>query len=46
MKDDAVSKDPVGDEPVSDDMRPTYIRVVVFWLLSLAALYAFQQYFT
>lgn len=39
-------EDPVSEGPASDDMRPTYIRVIVFWLLSLAALYAFQQYFT
>ena len=29
----------------SDDMRRSYIRVLVVWALTLAALYAFQQYF-
>jgi len=29
----------------SGDMRRSYIRVLIVWLLTLAALYAFQQYF-
>jgi hypothetical protein len=27
-------------------MQRTYVRVVVIWLVVLAALYAFQQYFS
>jgi hypothetical protein len=28
------------------NIRKHYIRVVVVWVLTLAALYAFQQYFS
>lgn len=28
------------------DIRPSYIRVLIVWAVVLAALYAFQQYFT
>jgi hypothetical protein len=28
------------------DVRKHYVRVVVVWLFTLAALYAFQQYFS
>lgn len=28
------------------NMRPTYVRVVIVWVITLAALYAFQRYFT
>ena len=28
------------------DVRKHYARVVVVWVLTLAALYAFQQYFS
>jgi hypothetical protein len=28
------------------DIRKHYIRVVIVWVLTLAALYAFQQYFS
>jgi hypothetical protein len=27
------------------DVRRSYVRVVVLWVLVLAALYAFQEYF-
>lgn len=27
-------------------MQRTYVRVVIVWLITLAGLYAFQQYFT
>jgi len=27
-------------------MKATYIRVVIVWVVTLAALYAFQSYFT
>ncbi len=29
----------------SGDMRRSYVRVLVVWAITLAALYAFQQYF-
>ena len=28
------------------DMKRTYIRVVIVWVVTLSALYAFQTYFT
>ena len=28
------------------NMRSTYVRVMIVWVVTLAALYAFQQYFT
>ena len=28
------------------DVRKHYLRVLVVWVLTLAALYAFQQYFS
>jgi hypothetical protein len=28
------------------DVRKHYLRVVIVWVLTLAALYAFQQYFS
>jgi len=28
------------------DVRKHYVRVIVVWVLTLAALYAFQQYFS
>ena len=28
------------------DIRKHYVRVVVVWVVTLAALYAFQQYFS
>jgi hypothetical protein len=30
----------------SPAMRRSYVRVLVIWVLVLAALYAFQQYFS
>ena len=27
-------------------MQRTYVRVVIVWVITLAGLYAFQQYFT
>ncbi len=33
--------------PTADDrMRRSYIRVIVVWVITLAALYAFQEYFS
>jgi hypothetical protein len=33
--------------PTADNrMRGSYIRVLVIWVLTLAALYAFQEYFS
>jgi hypothetical protein len=28
------------------DIKRTYIRVMIVWVITLSALYAFQQYFT
>jgi hypothetical protein len=28
------------------DMRQTYARVVIVWIITLSALFVFQQYFT
>ena len=28
------------------DMRSTYVRVMIVWVITLSALYAFQRYFT
>ena len=28
------------------NMRSTYVRVMIVWVVTLAALYAFQRYFT
>jgi hypothetical protein len=28
------------------DMRSTYIRVAIVWVVTLSALYVFQRYFT
>jgi hypothetical protein len=28
------------------DVRKHYLRVIVVWVITLAALYAFQQYFS
>jgi hypothetical protein len=37
---------PVPPSEASDvDMRRSYVRVVVSWLLVLLGLYAFQEYF-
>jgi hypothetical protein len=35
-------------EPTGDDtrMRRSYLRVILVWVITLAALYAFQEYFT
>ena len=30
----------------SDDMRRSYLRVIVSWVAMLAALYVFQEYFS
>ena len=32
--------------PDTEDMRRSYVRVIVSWLVVLAALYAFQEYFS
>jgi hypothetical protein len=31
---------------VSRDIRASYVRVIATWALTLAALYAFQEFFT
>ena len=28
------------------DMRRTYLRVMIVWIITLSALYAFQRFFT
>ena len=28
------------------DIKRTYVRVMIVWVITLSALYAFQQYFT
>ena len=33
-------------QPPDDRMRRSYLRVIVVWVLTLAALYAFQEYFS
>ena len=37
------AKDP---QPPDGGMRRSYIRVIVVWILTLAALYAFQEFFS
>ena len=32
--------------PAGKGMRRNYIRVIVVWVITLAALYAFQEYFS
>jgi hypothetical protein len=32
--------------PAENRIRTSYIRVIVFWALTLIALYAFQEYFS
>jgi hypothetical protein len=32
--------------PETEDMRRSYIRVLVVWVLVLAGLFAFQEYFS
>ena len=32
--------------PDTPDMRRSYIRVLVVWVITLLALYAFQEYFS
>lgn len=32
--------------PGGNRIRSSYIRVIVVWLVTLAALYAFQEYFS
>jgi hypothetical protein len=34
-----------ADRTGGADMRTSYVRVMISWLLVLAALYAFQEYF-
>ena len=33
------------DSKEANDMRVSYVRVLVVWLATLASLYAFQEYF-
>jgi hypothetical protein len=35
-----------GKPPAGDRMRRSYIRVLLVWVITLAALYAFQEYFS
>ena len=37
---------PVPNAMDGDDMRRSYVRVIVSWLVVLAALYALQEYFS
>jgi hypothetical protein len=37
---------PAPDAPVADEMRRSYVRVIVSWLAVLAALFALQEYFS
>jgi hypothetical protein len=37
---------PAPDAPDTDDMRRSYVRVIVSWLAVLAALFALQEYFS
>ena len=38
---------PAAAPPAGEvDMRTSYVRVMVSWLLVLAALFAFQEYFS
>jgi len=37
---------PAAAPPGESDMRTSYWRVIASWLLALAALYAFQEYFS
>ena len=37
---------PVSPASAEHEMRRSYVRVVVTWILALAALYAFQEYFS
>jgi hypothetical protein len=41
-----VDSSPLTREPDSENMRRSYIRVIISWLLMLAGLFAFQQYFS
>jgi hypothetical protein len=34
------------EAPAGNRIRLSYIRVIVVWLVTLAALYAFQEYFS
>ena len=34
-----------AEPPTGEAMRRSYLRVLLAWLATLAALYAFQQYF-
>jgi hypothetical protein len=36
----------VADQEEPDEMRRSYVTVVISWLLMLAALFAFQEYFS
>jgi hypothetical protein len=31
---------------VTDDVRRSYVRVLILWVVVLAALFAFQEYFS
>jgi hypothetical protein len=37
---------PPGPDAQDADMRRSYVRVIVSWLVVLVALYAFQEYFS
>jgi hypothetical protein len=35
-----------GQPPADNRIRRSYIRVILVWVVTLAALYAFQEYFS
>lgn len=37
---------PEPDPHADGDIRKSYIRVIVVWVIVLASLYAFQEYFS
>ena len=39
------SSKPEASDDGQDGMRPSYIRVLIVWLLTLLCLFAFQEYF-
>jgi hypothetical protein len=38
--------DRAPEPPADTRMTRSYVRVIVVWLITLAALYAFQEYFS
>jgi hypothetical protein len=40
-----VSSKPEASDDRHDGMRPSYIRVLIVWIVTLLSLFAFQEYF-